>query len=130
MANPIKGELNIEISGKQYTFVIGTLALAAAEHRLGKSWLRILNAAGEGEWGVQQILALFHAGLMKHQRRISEEEAADLIDTIGFQQAQKIIIDAVTLMQVPNSGGEVSDRPTNGAAGMSSLPIGSPVVSN
>src|SRR5262245_17209821 len=130
MANPIKGEVPFEIDGKRYTFVLGTLALAAVEQRLGKPWTRILNSAAEGEWGVQQILAVFHAGLLKHQRRMTEEQAADLIDAAGFQHAQKIIVDAVMLMQPPNSGGEGTENPrANGAGGMNFSQIGSPPAS-
>ncbi len=38
MANPIKGEVPLEVDGKRYTFVLGTYALAALERRMKMPW--------------------------------------------------------------------------------------------
>jgi Phage tail tube protein, GTA-gp10 len=120
MANPVKGEVPIDIEGKRYTLVLNTFALAAVEQRLGMQWTSVFKKAADGEFGIQQILALFHAALMKHHRRITEEEAANLIDEAGLPSINEALGQAVRLMQpFQNAGGEEPANPPkiNGGVG-------------
>jgi hypothetical protein len=127
MANPVKGEVPIDIEGKRYTLVLNTFALAAVEQRLGMQWTSVFKKAADGEFGIQQILALFHAALMKHHRRITEEEAANLIDEAGLPSINEALGQAVRLMQpFQNAGGEEAANPPkiNGGVGTISSPNG------
>jgi hypothetical protein len=127
MANPVKGEVPLEIDGQKYMLVLNTYALASIEQRLGMQWTAVFKKAAEGEFGIQQILALFHGALLKHHRRITEEEAANLIDAAGLPAINEALGQAVRLMQPFNTaGGEEAANPpkTNGGAGTTLSPNG------
>jgi len=131
MANPVKGEVPIQISGQSYTLVLGTYALALMERRAGMSWSKMFKKAEEGNWGVSDVLMVFHAALLRHHKSITEEQAADLMDQAGIEYIGEKIREAVTLMQPAGTGGgQGAENPppaTNGsAAGTSSSLSGSP----
>lgn len=127
MANPIKGEVPLEINGRAYTFVLGTYGLAALERRVGMPWIRIFERGGKGEWGIADVLAVVHAGLLKHHRTLTEEQVADLIDAAGLPAITKTINDAfeVAISVGAYSGGSepANPTPTNGS-GMSTSLVG------
>lgn len=104
MANPIKGEVPLEVDGKRYTFVLGTYALAALERRMKMQWPKLFKKAADGEWGINEILATVHAGMLRHQRDMTEEQAADLIDQVGLERINEMLGEAIKLMQ-PDSAG-------------------------
>lgn len=93
MANPIKGEVSFEAGGKHYKFVLGTYALAALQRRTGVSTAKFF-ARKQDDWGMDDILAIFHSGLLKHHE-MSEREASDLIDELGQDEVGKLIVEAV-----------------------------------
>jgi hypothetical protein len=103
MANPVKGELPLEVGGKRYTFVLGTYALAAVERRMKMPWTKLFKRAADGDWGMNEILAITHAGLLRHHRDMTEEQAADLIDAAGVERIVDLIGEAMKLMQ-PEGG--------------------------
>jgi Phage tail tube protein, GTA-gp10 len=128
MANPIKGEVPLEIGGKRYTFVLGTYALAALERRMKMPWPRIFKRASDGEWGIDDVLAVVHCGLLRHHRQVTEEQVADLIDEAGLERINMMIGEGIKLMMP--GGGDSSEsieanptKPGNGH-GMISSPIG------
>ena len=82
MANPLKGEVEFEAEGKRYTFVLGTYAQAHLQRRTGVPTFKFFGRKPE-EWGADDMLALFHAGLVRHHKDLTEESAADLMDVIG-----------------------------------------------
>lgn len=130
MANPVKGEVPIELGGRKYTFVLGTYALAALERRMRMPWPRIFKRASDGEWGIDDVLAVVHCGLLRHQRDITEEQVADLIDEVGLERINTIISEAIKLTQPEGGAGaaepipENPTKPGNGHS-MSSYPTGS-----
>lgn len=123
MANPIKGEVPLEIGGRRYVFMLGTYGLAALERRMKMPWPKIFEKAQRNEWGIDDVLATFHSGLMKHHPSLTEREAADLMDEVGLQKINEAIGEAVRLMQ-PVGGGEEAENPPlsagNGAGTISS----------
>jgi Phage tail tube protein, GTA-gp10 len=129
MANPVKGEVPLEAGGTRYTFVLGTYALAALERRMRTPWTRIFKRAADGEWGIDDVLAIVHCGLLRHHRQMTEEQAADLIDQVGLDGINKLIGEAVRLMQPEASQGEaqIPENPTKPGNGhlTTSYPTGS-----
>lgn len=108
MANPVKGEVAFKAGNKDYTFVFGTYAQAALQRRTGIATGKFFNRQIE-DWGVDDALAVFHAGLLRHHK-ISEEEAADLMDELGMEKANGIIGEGLSLAFKSNGKGD--DRPT------------------
>jgi len=128
MTNPIKGEVPLEIGDKRYTFVLGTYALAALERRMKMPWPRIFKRATDGEWGIDDVLAVVHCGLLRHHRQLTEEQVADLIDIAGLDRINEMIGEAVKLMQPEGQTTEpIPENPTKPGNGrsMSSYPTGS-----
>jgi len=118
MANPIRGEVPIDIDGKRYTFVLGTYGLAALERRMRQPWVKIFKRASDGDWGIDDLLAVFHAGLLKHHRDLTEEQVAELIDAAGLGNVTRAITEAVELMQPEASaGGAAGENPQKAANG-------------
>jgi hypothetical protein len=110
MTNPIKGEVAFEAGGKQFTFVLGTYAQAALQRRTGVPTFKFFRRKLE-DWGADDFLALFHAGLLKHHRGITEEEAADLMDDLGNAKVQAIFSEAMALAFPQAEAAKGEDRP-------------------
>ena len=128
MANPIKGEVPLDVGGKHYTFVLGTYALAALERKMGMPWPRIIKRAVDNEWGVNDVLIVAQCALLKHHRNMTEEQVGELIDEVGIGQINTVIGEALKLMQPEAIQGDAAipenpTRPGNGH-GMNSSPIG------
>jgi hypothetical protein len=129
MANPVKGEVPLEVDGRRYTFVLGTYALAALERRMKMPWPRIFKRASDGEWGIDEVLAIVHCGLLRHHKQMTEEQVADLIDTVGLDRINNVLGEAIKLMQPEGNSAssepipENPTKPGNGH-GMSSSPTG------
>ena len=93
MANPVKGEISFEASGKEYIFKFGTNAQAIIESRVGMTTSQFLQSKGEN-WGAADLRLIFYAGLFgKHQ--MSETEVGDLIDELGADRCSEIFVKAV-----------------------------------
>jgi len=118
MANPIKGEVPLDVGGRRYTLVMGTYALAAIERRMGMQWTKIFQRAVDGGWGVDDCLATFHASLLRHHRGITEEQAAEIIDEAGLDRVNLALVEAIKLMTPTVTGGQGAENPpataTNG----------------
>lgn len=93
MANPIKGEIAFSSNDEEYTLVLGTYGLAAAERHLGRGLPGLMQA---GDIGFDVILAVFYGGLLKHHQ-LTLPEAGDVVDGLGFERASELMVEAVTL---------------------------------
>lgn len=110
MANPHKGEVSFEAGGKRYVFKIGTYAQAILERRVKTTWPKFISRPQE-EWGVDDTLAMFWAGLHR-QHKLSEEQVADLIDEIGIDKLGEIMAEAVRLStEQGDVGANAADPP-------------------
>lgn len=114
MANPIKGEVSFEVDGKLYTFVFGTYAAAALERRSKMSVRQFFNRK-DHEFGMDDTLALVHAGLLRHHK-MTEEQVADLIDSCGHERFAEIIKDAFELSGMNSREGNTAGHPPQEAA--------------
>jgi hypothetical protein len=128
MANPIKGEVPLEINGQRYIFVLGTYGLASLERRMKTSFVKVFERAQRGEWGIDDVLAVLHAGLLRHHPRMTEQEVADLIDTAGMEYISEMIAEGLKAMQPVSNGGQGAENPPKepigNGSGTLSLPTG------
>lgn len=93
MPNPHQGEVAFEADGKSYVFKLGTYALAVLERRTKMPASKFFARRDE-DWGADDLLQVFYAGLYrKHQ--LAEEAVGDLIDQIGTQRASEVILEAI-----------------------------------
>ena len=123
MSNPQKGEIDFEIGGKTYTYLLGTYGLAKLEQRQGKPWPTILKEAVNEGWGVDMALACFHCGLLLHHDEINEKQASVLLDELTVEVFTKKFVEAVQ-MQFPSA--ESTAHPTIAAANKNGNGIGTP----
>lgn len=93
MANPQQGEVTFEANGKPYTFKLGTYALAVLERRT-KMPYRSFFQRPDDQWGADDLLHVFYAGLYR-KHKMTEEETGDLIDVLGTDRASEIILEAI-----------------------------------
>jgi hypothetical protein len=121
MANPQKGEIEFEVAGKRYTWLLGTYGLAKIEERLGKSWPKVM--ADLDPQSMHYWLAAFHCGLLLHHD-ISEREASVLLDELTLGKFIEIF-NAAFAKQFPAPSGESGARPREAAA-TSANGIGTP----
>jgi hypothetical protein len=82
MANPQKGEIDFELGGKTYTYLLGTYGLAKLEQRMGKSWPAIMRDVQKDGPSAELTLALWHCGLLLHHEPITEKQASLLLDEL------------------------------------------------
>lgn len=119
MGNPNVGEVSFEASGKVYLFKLGTYAQAVLERRTKQPASKFFQRK-EDEWGVDDVLSVFYAGLFQKQK-LTEEQVADLIDDLGIARVSEIIGEALTAakpVQKPEaSGAPAADPQTAEASG-------------
>lgn len=109
MANPVMGEVAFSAGGREYTFKFGTYAQAILQRRSGLSTQKFF-ARRDDEWGADDLLLVFYAGL--HQRHhLTEEQVGDLIDEIGQDRASAVMLDAVTLANKEAGGADQNPPP-------------------
>lgn len=112
MGNPQKGEIDFEIGGKVWTYVLGTYALRVLERRRGKPWPLILQEA-VNNWSVDLCLDCWQAGLLMYHEPITEKEASRLLDEITVERFTREFVAAISL-QFPDQeqeGGDGAARP-------------------
>lgn len=109
MANPVKGEVAFNVADEQFKFVLGTYALAAIERRSGMSSEKFFSREEE-EWRLEDVLIIFHAGLLRHHD-LSEKDAADLLDSLSIGRGTEIIRQAITLSMPARANGSNPTRP-------------------
>lgn len=114
MANPHKGEVGFEVDGKEYVFKLGTYAQAVLERRVKMPWPKFFSRK-EDEWGVEDTLSVFWAGLQR-QHKLNEEQVADLIDDLGEQRVKEVLAEAFKLAN-PEAGKSAGDPPKKEASG-------------
>lgn len=121
MANPIKGEVPLEVGGKVYTFQLGTYALAALERRMKMPWPKVFERARDGLMGIDDVLGIVLCGFLRHHRQMTEEQAADIIDEAGMTRINSMITEAIRLMQPEGgqqSGEPIPENPTKPGNGL------------
>jgi hypothetical protein len=83
VANPHRGEVDVELAGKDYKLRYGHNALAEVEKELKRPITAIFAVDENGEvtnFGFVEILALLAAGLRHQVKRMTSQRVGDLLD--------------------------------------------------
>jgi hypothetical protein len=113
-ANPQKGEVGFEVGGKSYVFKLGTYAQAILERRVKMPWPKFFSRP-EDQWGVDDTLTVFWAGLSR-RHDLTTEDVADLIDELGADRVREVLAEAFKLAN-PEAGKSGGDPQIQEAAG-------------
>lgn len=119
MANPQKGEVGFESGGKAYVFKLGTYAQALLERRVKMPWPKWF-ARPKDDWGVDDTVSIFWAGLYR-KHELPEDQVADLLDELGNDRAQEILVEAFRLAnpEAGKTGGDPQTQETGGTGTVS-----------
>ncbi len=83
MANPMKGEVALEVDGKTYTLRLTVNEIVALEKKWSLNVTQIAAKLSAGEASLGDWVTLLHHGLSKHHPELSEADAGDLITEAG-----------------------------------------------
>lgn len=93
----MKGVFEFDVSGRKVGFKFGTMALAVAEKKEGKSLKQVFESLSEGKVGVMLMLHLFYGAAVqyadskKQEVDFSVSDVSDWIDEIGIESATEMI---------------------------------------
>ena len=96
LANPVRGEITIEIEGQTYVLVFDFNVLCVLEDRLDLG-VREIVAKMSGDMRGGFLRTLLWGALQTHQPDITELEAGRLIGLVGLQPAIDKLMQAVAL---------------------------------
>lgn len=103
MSNPL-AEVSFESRGKTYTFMMGTYAQVILERKTKTTMSKVFERASSGDWGVDDMLTVFYAGLYR-QHQLTEEQVADIMDDLGIEKVGELFKQAFEIAN-PKAGGE------------------------
>lgn len=84
MANPQRGGVSFEASGKTWTMKIGTNAMCEIEEATGKAIAEVGRLLGNEQTASMKLLrAVFWGSLQDHHEGISLKECSDMMDEVG-----------------------------------------------
>jgi len=93
MANKYRGEIAFKVGEKSYTFRLGTNELVKLEKELGVE--DPFEKLSKGQLGVSALRTIMHVALSRHHEGLSEEQAGDLIDELGFAKLGDLVSKAM-----------------------------------
>lgn len=140
MANPHRGEVDIEIGGQSYRLAFTTNSICELEEHLGRGWFDIagelsswsppIDADGktvrketpaEEQARVRRVRfslmrAIFWAMLREHNPKITIKEAGTLMEAAGDKGGALSLINMVFERSMPEAKESSGNPPTPGAA--------------
>jgi hypothetical protein len=126
--NEIMGEVEFTVDGARYVFALNTFARLQLQKTTGKSFNQYFASVDPQAFGDLQLVELYTAGLLQ-RHDLDEMQICTLLDQLGRERAQEIIVEALKLVfpkitEVAKSNGNFpTANPTNGT-GIGSLPNG------
>jgi hypothetical protein len=112
-----RGEGIINVNGREIPILFTNRALLSAEKQLGKGIIGILNGFANGDLGINELVALLRCGMeaaRQDARRggkpVSNENAMDIIEEIGFTGAIAPVMEAVAAVISYTSQAEPDDK--------------------
>lgn len=118
-------EIEFEIGGRKYLFLLGTYALAKLEERRGQPWQKIIESLDPRSIGLW--LAVWHCGLLVHHEPISEREASQLLDDLTLGKFVERFAE-VLKVQFPASDGDAARPPAAAVKANNGIGIGSSAI--
>lgn len=113
MANPHRGEVAIEVEGESYTLRYTVNAVARVENSFGgMPWHKVIGKVFDVENALtEDLIRLFRGGLWHHHRDLTEEDAGDLMESMGMAETAKVVIQALGLATPEPKEGNKTVRP-------------------
>ena len=114
-----RGESIIHVNGHEVNLLFTNRALLSAEKQLGKGILGILDGFMSNTSGYTELVALLRAGMEAARidtrssgKPVSNNDAIDLIDEIGFAAALTPVMEAVAIVisYSPDQEDEIAER--------------------
>lgn len=95
MANPERGEVDLEIDGKTYTLRWGLNQMAVLQDRLGlddfQAVVKIVDDVVQGRIGRLSVArTVFWSAFQEHHPEITENHALDLLERFGMANASGV----------------------------------------
>jgi len=94
MANPDRGEFEIQDGEKTWTIKFTNNSIREAEKTSGASF-GVLVEERIAEWSITDMTILLWAGLRHHHPKINLNTAGDILDRVGYQDCLVIVLKAV-----------------------------------
>jgi hypothetical protein len=98
-----RGEGTIKVNDREVPILFTNRALLSAEKQVGKGIIGMLNGFVEGGSGIGDLVALLRAGMEAARqdahgrgKPVSNDDAMDIIDEIGFTAAIVPVMEAVS----------------------------------
>lgn len=91
-----KRSVKFKALGKQHELRFTINNMVAFQEATGEDLMKVIEGFEAGDIDLKKLRALFWAGL--GQTEMSHEEAGDIMDDLGFQEALEAIFEAVNLM--------------------------------
>lgn len=102
MANPHRGEVGIEIGGKERILKYDMNAIAEMEEHLGASVMSIFD--GGGNVGLRQIRALLYFGMKGGDQSLTLKKVGEMCEMPKLGYYTEKILEAITLFFGPSEG--------------------------
>lgn len=93
MAENILGEVYLQAGDKAYTLKFTTNALVRLEAKIGKS---VFGFSMRSEMSITMARAFFWAALLEYLPDVTEEQAGDIMDEVGRDDAMVKMLEALT----------------------------------
>lgn len=91
MSNVNRSTVTREISGKEYSFKLGTNAICNIEQTLSKPFSEIIEDIESGKVSMIVLRTMLLFALKKNHPQTSLEEAGDICDDLGAMGAGELI---------------------------------------
>ena len=84
MANPLKGQVELELAGQIYKARLTIEAIMSIENALGSSLLKLASKMSDGDVGVTEIVNILHPGLRGGGNDLSMQQVMQIVDDAGI----------------------------------------------
>lgn len=113
MANPLRGEVDVQVGDKSYVLRFSINAMVAAESVMGLGISDII-AELQASPKLGTLRTVMWAGLREYQPKITLDAVGDIIGELGLQKAGEIIGDALAKAFPAGDGARPSLGTTQG----------------
>ena len=98
MANPERGEVDLEVNGTRYRLALGIGGLRAIQHAASTPqrrvrFLDVVNGAAAGD--IEYLCVLLWGALQRHHPEITQDGVDQLLDDLGGVQALPLALQKV-----------------------------------
>ena len=120
MANSERGEIDVKVGEKTYVFRLGINELISLQRALGlqdEDIQEFFQRLG-GDLTLEKLRTVVFHGLKRAQPEVTEDDAGDVIDSIGISGVAPLIIESIKLgapIADPDAKRAGKPRPSRGS---------------